>query len=68
MAASLVLDVEVCVFFACYVVFLGAPVPTFSLLFALSLSICFAALYTIEFQKRGLPFAHLLIWLDCHRG
>jgi hypothetical protein len=49
MAASLVLDVEVCVFFACYVVFLGAPVPTFSLLFALSLSICFAALYTIEF-------------------
>jgi hypothetical protein len=37
MAAPLVLHVEVCVFFACYVVFLGVPVPTFSLLFALSL-------------------------------
>jgi len=23
-----------------------------------------AAMYTIEFQKRGLPHAHILIWLD----
>lgn len=26
------------------------------------------ALYTVEFQKRGLPHAHMLIWLDRHRG
>jgi len=21
-------------------------------------------MYTIEFQKRGLPYAHILLWLD----
>ncbi|KAM0910887.1 hypothetical protein ACQ4PT_013858 [Festuca glaucescens] len=26
------------------------------------------ALYTVEFQKRGLPHAHILIWLDHRRG
>lgn len=26
------------------------------------------ALYTVEFQKRGLPHAHMLIWLDRQRG
>nr|XP_043613380.1 uncharacterized protein LOC122585314 [Erigeron canadensis] len=25
---------------------------------------CKAGIYTIEFQKRGLPHAHILIWLD----
>jgi hypothetical protein len=24
--------------------------------------------YTVEFQERSLLFAHMLIWLDCHRG
>lgn len=26
-------------------------------------SMVFAAMYTIEFQKRGLPHAHILIWM-----
>ncbi|KAL8152129.1 hypothetical protein V2J09_021937 [Rumex salicifolius] len=25
---------------------------------------CFAYVYTIEFRKRGLPHAHILLWLD----
>ena len=25
------------------------------------------ALYTVEFQKRGLPHAHILVWLDCRQ-
>jgi hypothetical protein len=25
-----------------------------------------SGLYTIEFQKRGLPHAHILLWLDQH--
>lgn len=24
---------------------------------------CYAAVYTIEFQKRGLPHAHIVLWL-----
>lgn len=27
-----------------------------------------AALYTVEFQKRGLPHAHMLVWLDRRRS
>jgi hypothetical protein len=26
------------------------------------LCVCSAALYTVEFQKRGLPHAHILVW------
>jgi hypothetical protein len=30
--------------------------------------VVFAALYTVEFQKRGLPHVHMLVWLDRRGG
>lgn len=27
--------------------------------------VLFVVVYTVEFQKRGLPHAHMLVWLDC---
>jgi hypothetical protein len=34
-------------------------------LFIMLLTVCyFVGMYTIEFQKRGLPHAHILLWLD----
>jgi hypothetical protein len=32
--------------------------------FGCSVFACRVVVYTVEFQKRGLPHAHILVWLD----
>ena len=36
----------------------------FYLIISKNLSSLYSGMYTIEFQKRGLPHAHILLWLD----
>ncbi|XP_024311293.1 uncharacterized protein LOC112269257 [Brachypodium distachyon] len=64
-ALCLVLSVQVMCYFTCFSDFFRICVFSFCALLAhICFLVCGAALYTVEFQKRGLPHAHMLVWLE----
>ena len=47
---------SLCYFFICQLaLFVGPPIFTFM--------VFFPVVYTIEFQKRGLPHVHIIVWI-----